>query len=204
MCDVLCAGRWAVRCCAAVSSSGCAGLAGGCSLRRAAAGQSPSSSITLKLALLSIPLLHHRRSQFEVDFISLSYCNSEDDVLAARGVLDSLGMASTKIIAKVGGFGYWLGWVGEWASGAASFLDPSTLPQLYPPPLAHGVPPRALPECIRPLAFLLPFPLPACPCRWSESLPCATLRALPPQPMASSSPAATWASTLSQRWAELS
>ncbi|EFN57223.1 hypothetical protein CHLNCDRAFT_143690 [Chlorella variabilis] len=42
-------------------------------------------------------------SQFEVDFVNLSYCNSVDDLYSARALLDSLGMAQTKIIAKASG-----------------------------------------------------------------------------------------------------
>lgn len=38
---------------------------------------------------------------FEIDYLSLSYCNSEDDIWAARDFLDSLGMAQTKLVAKV-------------------------------------------------------------------------------------------------------
>lgn len=40
------------------------------------------------------------KQEFEIDFISLSYCNSADDVLECRGLLASLGMTQTKIIAK--------------------------------------------------------------------------------------------------------
>lgn len=39
--------------------------------------------------------------EFEIDFVSLSYCNSAEDVASARQTLDSLGLAQTKIIAKV-------------------------------------------------------------------------------------------------------
>ncbi|KAL4434114.1 hypothetical protein ABPG75_000555 [Micractinium tetrahymenae] len=40
-------------------------------------------------------------SQFEVDFISLSYCNAATDLYSCRALLDSLGMQQTKIIAKI-------------------------------------------------------------------------------------------------------
>lgn len=40
--------------------------------------------------------------EFEIDFISLSYCNSASDVFECRALLDSLNMLQTKIIAKVG------------------------------------------------------------------------------------------------------
>ena len=39
--------------------------------------------------------------EFEIDYISLSYCNSAADVREAREILDSIGMEQTKIIAKV-------------------------------------------------------------------------------------------------------
>lgn len=42
------------------------------------------------------------RSQFEVDFINLSYCNREEDLYAARAYLDGVGLHQTKLIAKVG------------------------------------------------------------------------------------------------------
>lgn len=35
--------------------------------------------------------------------MNLSYCNSVDDLYSARALLDSLGMAQTKIIAKASG-----------------------------------------------------------------------------------------------------
>lgn len=44
-------------------------------------------------------------ARFEVDFLSLSFCNCVEDVCAARGLLDSLGMQQTKVLAKVGGEG---------------------------------------------------------------------------------------------------
>lgn len=40
------------------------------------------------------------RQQFEVDFISLSFCNCVEDLYATRALLDSLGLNQTKIIAK--------------------------------------------------------------------------------------------------------
>ena len=40
-------------------------------------------------------------TEFEVDFISLSYCNSKEDVYECRRFLDSNGLTQTKIIAKV-------------------------------------------------------------------------------------------------------
>ncbi|KAL4446774.1 hypothetical protein ABPG77_008018 [Micractinium sp. CCAP 211/92] len=40
-------------------------------------------------------------SQFEVDFVSLSYCNSAPDLYSCRALLDSIGMQQTKIIAKI-------------------------------------------------------------------------------------------------------
>ena len=33
---------------------------------------------------------------FEIDFLSLSFCRSGDDVMDTRAFLDSLGMGSTK------------------------------------------------------------------------------------------------------------
>lgn len=50
-------------------------------------------------AASTLPL---RSSQFEVDFISLSYCNAASDLYSCRALLDSLGMQQTKIIAKAG------------------------------------------------------------------------------------------------------
>ena len=53
--------------------------------------------------------------------MSLSYCNSAEDLYAARALLDSLGMPQTKLIAKVGlakgGLRMARGWVGEWVGG---------------------------------------------------------------------------------------
>ena len=39
--------------------------------------------------------------EFEIDYLSLSYCNAAADVMKAREILDSFGMEQTKIIAKV-------------------------------------------------------------------------------------------------------
>ena len=39
-------------------------------------------------------------SEFEVDFISLSYCRSPEDITEARDFLDSIGQNNTKVIAK--------------------------------------------------------------------------------------------------------
>ena len=97
---MLCAVRCGTVLCFSAELLLCRGLADACFLRRTAAGRPQLSHTQTRVAAL--PLVRLCRSQFEVDFNSLSYCNSEDDVLAARGVLDSLGMASTKIIAKVG------------------------------------------------------------------------------------------------------
>ncbi|PSC73194.1 Pyruvate kinase [Micractinium conductrix] len=40
-------------------------------------------------------------AQFEVDFVSLSFCNCAEDVYVARALLDSLCLQQTKIIAKI-------------------------------------------------------------------------------------------------------
>jgi len=40
-------------------------------------------------------------SEFEIDFISLSYCNTSEDVYECRNFLDTNGLTQTKIIAKV-------------------------------------------------------------------------------------------------------
>ena len=40
-------------------------------------------------------------ADFELDYLTLSYCNSAEDVFAARQTLDTLGLTQTKIIAKV-------------------------------------------------------------------------------------------------------
>jgi len=37
---------------------------------------------------------------FEIDFLSLSYCRSGEDVNDARAFLDSIGMASTKACSQ--------------------------------------------------------------------------------------------------------
>jgi hypothetical protein len=37
---------------------------------------------------------------YEIDFISLSYTRSVDDVIEARAFLDAVGLANTKIMAK--------------------------------------------------------------------------------------------------------
>lgn len=42
-------------------------------------------------------------AEFDIDFISLSYTRTGEDVREARRFLDSLGMKDTRIIAKVGG-----------------------------------------------------------------------------------------------------
>lgn len=41
-----------------------------------------------------------RSEAHEVDFLSLSFCNCVEDLYAARGLLDSLGLQQTKILAK--------------------------------------------------------------------------------------------------------
>jgi pyruvate kinase len=38
---------------------------------------------------------------YEIDFISLSYTRSVDDVIEARAFLDAVGLANTKIMAKL-------------------------------------------------------------------------------------------------------
>ena len=38
---------------------------------------------------------------FEIDFLTLSYCNSAEDVWSARQTLDSMGLTQTKIVAKI-------------------------------------------------------------------------------------------------------
>lgn len=38
---------------------------------------------------------------FEIDFVSLSYCRSGEDVSEARAFLDSIGMTSTKARSRV-------------------------------------------------------------------------------------------------------
>lgn len=40
-------------------------------------------------------------ADFELDFLTLSYCNSAEDVYTARQTLDALGLTQTKIIAKI-------------------------------------------------------------------------------------------------------
>lgn len=40
--------------------------------------------------------------EYELDYISLSYCNSARDVYECRALLDSLHLTQTKIVAKVG------------------------------------------------------------------------------------------------------
>lgn len=40
--------------------------------------------------------------EYEIDYISLSYCSSVEDLTECRAFLDALGMFQTKIIAKVG------------------------------------------------------------------------------------------------------
>jgi hypothetical protein len=42
------------------------------------------------------------RRDFEIDYVSVSFCNSVDDLYSMRHLLDSLSMQQTKIIAKVG------------------------------------------------------------------------------------------------------
>ena len=44
-----------------------------------------------------LPAFLEGRSQFEVDFVCLSYCNSEADIYDCRALLDSVGMAQTKV-----------------------------------------------------------------------------------------------------------
>ena len=39
--------------------------------------------------------------QFEIDYVSLSYCNSAADVMEARDFLNNLGLEQTKIVAKI-------------------------------------------------------------------------------------------------------
>jgi len=39
--------------------------------------------------------------KYEIDYVSLSYCNSSHDVVQARDLLDSLGLEQTKIVAKI-------------------------------------------------------------------------------------------------------
>ncbi|GIL75743.1 hypothetical protein Vretimale_15284 [Volvox reticuliferus] len=45
--------------------------------------------------------LHILAQDFEIDFLSLSYTRSADDVREARRFLDSIGMSNTKILAKL-------------------------------------------------------------------------------------------------------
>ena len=40
-------------------------------------------------------------SEFELDFLNLSYTRSAADVVEARAFLDSLGLHGTKILAKI-------------------------------------------------------------------------------------------------------
>jgi hypothetical protein len=64
------------------------------------------------------PSLPSSRSQFEIDFVALSFCNSAEDLYNTRALLDSLGMAQTKIVAKAGGHCVLVhGWVGGWGGG---------------------------------------------------------------------------------------
>lgn len=52
---------------------------------------------------LTHPTSHssHISQDYEVDFISLSYTRSVDDVIEARSFLDAVGLANTKIFAKL-------------------------------------------------------------------------------------------------------
>lgn len=67
------------------------------------------SSDTLSNKQNDLPLLSHYdrtclqqlAAEFEIDFISLSYTRTAQDVLEARQFLDSIGLNNTKILAKI-------------------------------------------------------------------------------------------------------
>ncbi len=45
--------------------------------------------------------LREMGKNYEIDYVSLSYCNSAGDVLEARNLLNDLGLEQTKIVAKI-------------------------------------------------------------------------------------------------------
>lgn len=53
------------------------------------------------MANLKSMLPSPRCQEYEIDFVSLSYTRTMDDVVEARDLLDSVGLASTKIFVKL-------------------------------------------------------------------------------------------------------
>lgn len=47
------------------------------------------------------PPPQNKQQDYEIDFISLSYTRSVDDVVEARAFLDAVGLQNTKIFAKL-------------------------------------------------------------------------------------------------------
>ena len=46
-------------------------------------------------------MLAEMGKKYEIDYVSLSYCNSAHDVVQARDLLDAFGLEQTKIVAKI-------------------------------------------------------------------------------------------------------
>lgn len=46
-------------------------------------------------------LISNNFQEYEIDFVSLSYVRTMDDVVEARDFLDSVGLTATKIFAKL-------------------------------------------------------------------------------------------------------
>jgi pyruvate kinase len=65
---------------------------------------SHGSDLNAELPLMTehdVACLRAFAGEFEVDFVSLSYCNAAADVRAARATLEALGLGQTKVVAKV-------------------------------------------------------------------------------------------------------
>ena len=84
-----------------------------------------------------IPPLEERRSQFEVDFVCLSYCNSEADLYDCRALLDTVGMTQT----KVGG-----GRQEKAAPAACRLQQAALLPAMLRSPLSLSPPDQTKPQ----------------------------------------------------------